>query len=228
MSHSNTILNQILKLFSRHEFERLACEHHEGAKLRTATRWSQLVYLLTGQLTKRDSLRDIVENMDAQSHRLYHLGSKRLPCSTLSRMNNTQSYKLYEALFFRLLTQCEKSQQKHKFRFKNKLFLLDASTIDLCLSVFPWAKFRQTKGAVKLHIGLDHDGFLPKFVTVTDGKTADITAGREMNAPKQASWFATEATPITNGTTSWAKTAFFRQSAEGKCSVSRGEATQCA
>ncbi len=141
--------------------------------MRPTTRRSQFVYLLTGQLTKRDSLRDIVENMDVQLHRLYHLGSKRLPHSTLSRMNNTQSYKLYEALFFRLLAQCEKSQQKHKFRFKNKLFSLDASSIDLCLSVFPWAEFRQTKGAIKLHVGLDHDGFLPKFITVTNGKTVD-------------------------------------------------------
>lgn len=184
MSHFNTILNQILKFFPRHEFEHLAQKHHDGAKLRTATRWSQFVYLLTGQLTKRDSLRDIVENMDAQSHRLYHLGSKRLPRSTLSRINNTQPYTFYEALFFRLLAQCEKPQQKHKFRFKNKLFSLDASTIDLCLSVFPWANFRQTKGAIKLHVGLDHDGFLPKFVTVTDGKTADITAGRAIDFPK--------------------------------------------
>lgn len=184
MSHSNTILNQVLKLFSRHEFEHLATAHHEGAKLRSATRWSQFVYLLTGQLTKRDSLRDIVDNMDAQSHRLYHLGSKRLPRSTLSRMNNTQSYKLYEDLFFKLLSRCEGNQTKHKFRFKNKLFSLDASTIDLCLAVFPWAEFRQTKGAIKLHVGLDHDGLLPKFVTVTDGKTADITEGRDVDFPK--------------------------------------------
>lgn len=184
MSHSNTILSQVLKIFSRHEFESLATKHHEGVKLRSATRWSQFVYLLTGQLTKRDSLRDIVDNMDAQSHRLYHLGSKRLPRSTLSRMNNTQSYKLYEDLFFKLLSRCEGNQTKHKVRFKNKLFSLDASTIDLCLSVFPWAEFRQTKGAIKLHVGLDHDGLIPKFVTVTDGKTADITEGRCVDFPK--------------------------------------------
>lgn len=184
MCHSNTTLSQILKLFPRHEFDRLTKKYHTGAKLRSGTRWSQFVYLITGQLTNRDSLRDIVENMDAQAHRLYHLGSKKLSRSTLSRMNNNQSYKLYEDLFFQLLAQCEKQQPKHLFRFKNKLFSLDSSTIDLCLSVFPWAEFRQTKGAIKLHIGLDHDGLLPKFVSITDGKTADITAGREIEFPK--------------------------------------------
>lgn len=72
----------------------------------------------------------------------------------------------------------------HDFRFKNSLYSLDASTIDLCLSIFPWADFRTTKGAVKLHVGLNHGGYLPEFVAITEGKTSDITAGRALNFPK--------------------------------------------
>jgi IS4 transposase len=72
----------------------------------------------------------------------------------------------------------------HNFRFKNPLYSLDASTIDLCLSAFPWADFRSTKGTIKLHVGLNHSGFLPEFVTITEGITSDITVGRTLNFPK--------------------------------------------
>jgi putative transposase len=99
-------------------------------------------------------------------------------------MNEDKPYALYEALFGRLLTRCQNKAPDHSFRFKNPLYSLDASTIDLCLSVFPWANFRATKGAVKLHVGLNHNGYLPEFVAITDGKAADITVGRTLNFPK--------------------------------------------
>jgi len=99
-------------------------------------------------------------------------------------MNEGKPYALYEALFGRLLTRCQTKTPGHDFRFKNALYSLDASTIDLCLSVFPWAQFRSTKGAVKLHVGLNHRGYLPEFVTVTDGKKSDITVGRTLKFPK--------------------------------------------
>jgi transposase len=129
-------------------------------------------------------LRDIVDNMSAQAHRLYHLGSTKLSRSNLSRMNENKPYALYEALFGRLLTRCQNKAPNHDFRFKNELYSLDTSTIDLCLSAFPWAEFRSTKGAVKLHVGLNHRGYLPEFVTITDGKKSDITVGRTLKFPK--------------------------------------------
>ncbi len=159
MAHSNTILSQLLKLVSRHEFESLAKIHHEGRSFRTASRWSQFVTLMMAQLSGRNSLRDIVENMAAQAHHLYHLGSAKLSRSNLSRMNNDKPYTLYEALFGKLLARCQPVVPRHKFRFKNLLYSLDASTIDLCLGVFPWADFRKKKGAVKLHVGLNHAGY---------------------------------------------------------------------
>ena len=184
MAHNNTVLSQLLKMIPRHEFESLAKQHHSGRSFRTASRWSQCVTLMMAQLSGRKSLRDIVENASSQAHRLYHLGSVKLSRSNLSRMNNEKPSALYEALFGKLLVRCQRTVPGHNFRFKNTLYSLDASTIDLCLSVFPWADFRATKGAVKLHVGLNHSGYLPEFVTITEGKTSDIEMGRTLQFPK--------------------------------------------
>ena len=184
MAHHNTVFSQLLKFVPRHEFETLAKQHHCGRSFRTASRWSQFVTMAMAQLAGRNSLRDIVENIAAQAHRLYHLGSAKLSRSNLSRINEDKPYALYEALFGKLLSRCQGMTPGHNFRFKNPLYSLDASTIDLCLSVFPWADFRTTKGAIKLHVGLNHAGYLPEFVTVTDGKTSDIEAGRALEFPK--------------------------------------------
>jgi len=184
MGHNNTVFSQLLKLVPRHEFESLSKAHHSGRSFRTASRWSQFTALMMAQLSGRTSLRDIVDNVSAQSHRLYHLGAKALSRSNLSRMNADKPHSLYEALFGRLLTRCQVTAPRHGFRFKNPLYSLDASTIDLCLSVFPWADFRQTKGAIKLHVGLNHNGYLPEFVTVTEGKDHDVKEGRKLDVPK--------------------------------------------
>ena len=184
MSHYNTVFSQLLKLIPRHEFDTLADQHHSGRAFRQASRWSQFVTLSMGQLSGRNSLRDILDNMSAQAHRLYHLGTAKLSRSNLSRINEGKPYTLYEALFEKLFSRCQGLTPGHTFRFKNPLYSLDASTIDLCLSVFPWADFRTTKGAVKLHVGLNHDGLLPEFVAITEGKEADVNIGRLLSFPK--------------------------------------------
>jgi len=184
MSHNNTVFSQLLKLVSRHEFETLAKQHHSGRSFRTASRWSQFVTMALAQLAGRNSLRDLVENISAQAHRLYHLGSAKLTRSNLSRINEGKPYALYKALFGKLLHRCQGMVPDHNFRFKNPLYSLDASTIDLCLSIFPWADFRTTKGAIKLHVGLNHAGYLPEFVTITEGKDHDVTIGRTLKFPK--------------------------------------------
>lgn len=184
MAHNNTVFSQLLKLVSRHEFESLAKQHHSGRSFRKASRWSQLVTMMMAQLSGRNSLRDIIDNASAQSHRLYHLGSAKLSRSNLSRINNDKPYALYESLFGKLLARCQSVVPGHNFRFKNSLYALDASTIDLCLDMFPWADFRTTKGAVKLHVGLNHAGYLPEFVTITEGKSHDVTVGRTLQFPK--------------------------------------------
>ena len=101
----------------------------------------------------------------------------------MARVNTEQPYTLYETLFGRLLARCQQRAPRHGFRLKNKLFAVDASTIDLCLAAFPWASFRRTKGAIKLHVGLDQAGHLPTFISVTDGKTGDVTVARTWTFP---------------------------------------------
>jgi len=180
MAHCNTILSQITSFISRHDFEYHANIHHKGQKFRSYNRWSQFMAMLIGQLSGRKSLRDITDNLKAQQKRLYHLGMKPTSRATLARVNEQQPASLYEKVFFQLLSKCQRVTPGHKFSFKNKLYLLDTTTIDLCLSVFPWAKFRKQKGAIKLHMGIDADGYLPTFMDMTDGKVHEINWAKEV------------------------------------------------
>ena len=186
MAHHNTVFVQLLRFLPRHELEAEARQHQRGQGLRVMSRWAQFVALGLAQLTGRQSLRDIVSNLSTQGRKLYHLGvGTTVSRSSLARVNAEQPYTLYETLFGRLLSRCQQCAPRHGFRFKNKLYAVDATTIDLCLAVFPWASFRRTKAAIKLHIGLDQAGHLPSFVSVTEGpaKTGDVKAARTWTFP---------------------------------------------
>lgn len=181
MSHHNTVFSQFLKLVPRHEFERLANAHHSGRSLRAISRWDQFVALMMGQLAGRQSLRDVIANLSAQAQRLYHLGCRTIARSTLARVNQTRSYELYESLFGLLYRRCRQQVRSgHGFRFKNKLFSLDASLIDLSLAIFPWADYNRKKSALKLHLGLDHEGYIPAFATITSAKCHDLDVARTL------------------------------------------------
>ena len=141
MAHNTTVFRQLLDLLPRHEFDAEAQQHQEGQRLRVMSRWAQFVALGLGQLGGLQSLRDIVGNLRAQPHKLYHLGVRAFVSrSSLARVNAQQPYTLYEALFGRLLARCQQRAPRHGFRFKNKLYAVDASTIDLCLAAFPWRR----------------------------------------------------------------------------------------
>lgn len=139
--------------------------------------------MLFCQLAQAKSLREISGGLASANGTLRHLGMKASPSkSTLSCANQKRPWELYRALFYRTLERCQSlAPGKYKFRFKNKLLSLDSSTVFLCLEMFPWAEFRQTKSAVKLHLLLDHDGYLPSFVHITTGKTHDVTVARHLN-----------------------------------------------
>ena len=107
MAHHNTVFAQLIKLVSRHEFEALAKTHHEGQRLRRMTRWDQFIALATAQLAGRTSLRDVVSNLKAQAHKLYHLGAQRVTRASLARVNERQPHTLYTALFGKLLARCQ-------------------------------------------------------------------------------------------------------------------------
>jgi len=184
LSHANTIFSQLLKLVPRHDFQSLAKQHHQGQALRKISRWDQFVSLAMAQLSGRQSLRDIEANMNAQTGSHYHLGVSRIAKSSLARVNENQPYTLYEALFEKLASRCGSCSPRHKFRFKNPLYSLDSSLIELSLAIFPWADHNRSKAAMKLHVGLDHRGHFPAFATITDGVRHDVPVGREFDFPK--------------------------------------------
>ena len=184
MSHSNTAFHQLLKPVLRHEFEGLAAKHHIGQKLRSASRWDQFIGMLMSLLSGRQSLRDIQSNLEAQQHNLYHLGAKPIAKSTLARLNDQQPAELYESLFYKLLHQLKRQPGKHKFRFKNPLYSMDASAIDLSLKLFPWAAHRDDTANVKLSVGLNHSTEVPEFVALSDGNENDMVEGRKFCFPK--------------------------------------------
>lgn len=184
MSHNNTAFHQLLKPLSRHDFERLAKQHHSGQKLRSASRWDQFIGMSMSQLSGRQSLRDIEANLAAQQDKLYHLGAKPIARSTLARLNEHQPAQLYEAVFYKLLHRCKRQPSNHKFRFKNPLYSLDASAINLSLKLFPWAAHRADTANVKLSVGLNHGNMLPEFVALSDGNENDMVQGRKFTFPE--------------------------------------------
>jgi hypothetical protein len=184
MAHCNTIFHQMLKLIPRHHFAKLEAEHGTGRKARSFSRWSQLVHVLSMQLTSRASLRDGIASLKARHKNLYHLGVQPVARSTFADANNKRPASFFAALFASMYRRCQPIAPKHKFKFKNKLYSLDATVVSLCLTLFPWASFRRTKAGVKLHTLLDHDGYLPAFVAITPAREHEVKKARALNFPK--------------------------------------------
>ena len=180
-----SIFSQILKLFSRGGFELAVKKHKAERHARGFTSWGQFMAMLFCQVGRAHSLREICGGLACCEGHLKHLGVPVAPKrSTLAYANEHRPWELYQTVFEQTLLKCQelvRSQGgRKKFRFKNKLMSLDGSIIDLSVSMFDWAKFRRTKGAIKLHLLLDHDGYLPSFAVVTEGKTSEIKVARTL------------------------------------------------
>ena len=184
MTHCNTIFHQMLKLIPRHQFEALEGHHCTGRKSRHFSRWNQFVHLMFMQLTGRASLRDGIQSMISRAPNLYHVGAKPVSRSTFADANNKRPASFYEALFEKVYQRCRVLSPRHKFKFKNKLYSLDATVIDLSIDAFPWASFRRTKSAIKVHTLLDHSGYLPAFAAITDGKNHESKVADSIHFPK--------------------------------------------
>lgn len=183
MNKFNNIFGQILKIFPRTRFEIFVKETDSSARTKGFSCWDQFVAMLFCQLGQAHTLREICGGLATALGKLKHLGLKKSPSrSTLAYANEHRPWQLYEKLFYFLLDICKNQfGKKHKFRFKNKLLSFDASIIELCLSVFDWAKFRRTKGAIKLHLLLDHAGYLPQFVNITHGKIHEVNILKKLS-----------------------------------------------
>jgi len=177
-----SIFAQLLQLFPRGKFQESVHQHQAERHARGFTCWGQFVAMLFCQLGQAKSLREICNGLMAIEGKLKHLGIEIAPNkSTLAYANEHRPWQLYQTVFEQLLAVCVSSAQgKKKFRFKNKLVSLDSTSIDLCASLFDWAKFKSTKGAAKVHLLLDNEGYLPCFACITDGKSHDITVARTL------------------------------------------------
>lgn len=184
MNRVCSIFSQILQFIPRLAFEAKVQEHKAERHARGFSSWTQLIAMLFGQLGHAQSLREITGGLAACEGKLRHLGVSEPPKrSTLSYANEHRPWQLYRSVFYDLLEHCrgEAAGHKRKFRFKHKLLSIDSTTIALSLSMFDWAHYKRSKGAVKLHLVLDHDGYLPQYGVVSDGKQADIDAAKKMS-----------------------------------------------
>jgi hypothetical protein len=165
-----SIFNQLLQLFPRTEFHGAVHVTKAERHARGFSCWDQFVAMLFAQLGCAHSLREICGGLASCEGTLAHLGATVPRRSTLAYANAHRPWALYQTVFYQVLARCREVAGTKPFRFKNKLLSLDATVIDLCAEMFPWAVFRRAKGAVKLHFTLDHDGYLPTFLVITDGK----------------------------------------------------------
>ena len=170
----HTIFNQILQLIYRYNFKKCVDRYNGDYYTKRLNCWQQFIVLLFSQARGLKSLRDIQLSLRSQQRKWYHLGLESVARSTLSDANNNRNCDIFKDIFCDLLAKCQSLAPKHKFKFKKPLYTMDSTLINLCLTIFPWAKYRKMKGALNLHTLLDHSGCLPSFITVTDGKCNDI------------------------------------------------------
>jgi hypothetical protein len=177
-----SLFSQLVALFSKRKFYQLVKDHQAERYCKGYSSWDHFVAMLFCQLAQAKSLREICGGLACTMGKLRHLGMKEPPNkSTLSYANSHRPWQMFRSLFYETVNMCKMSAPKNrKFRFKNKLLSLDATTISLCLALFPWAEFRRTKGAVKLHLLLDHDGYFPTYAYISNGKKHDVTIARKV------------------------------------------------
>jgi hypothetical protein len=178
MARFCSIFSQLLQLFPRVDFQKAVIETKAERHARGFTCWGQFVAMLFCQLGRAHSLREICGGLASCEGKLAHLGIEAPKRSSLAYANAHRPWELYQAVFYQLLDRCREVAGPKKFRFKSKLLSLDTTVIDLCADVFEWATFRRRKGAVKLHFTLDHDGYLPTVLVITEGKRHDLTVAR--------------------------------------------------
>ena len=181
MVRQASLFSQLIAFFNRNKFKNLVLAHKTERYSKGFKSWDQFVAMLFCQVAQAKSLREISGGLACCMGKLRHLGVCDAPSrSTLSYANKNRSWKLFRDLFYDTFDYCRKAcPGKHKFKFKNKLLSLDSTTISLCLNMFPWAKFRRTKGAVKLHLLLDHDGYLPSYAYISNGRKHEATFARK-------------------------------------------------
>jgi len=176
------VFSQFLRLLPRYEFQRIVEKYNGDYRTRQFKCWHQLNCMLFAHIRQEKSLRDIDIALNAHASKLYHIGIKQCPKSTLADANERRDYRIYEEFAKTLMQHARREYADTPLALDvdNAVYALDASVIDLTLSLFPWAKFRKTKGAIKLHAMIDLRGNIPAFLTITDGKVHDVKAAPQV------------------------------------------------
>ena len=170
----NTIFAQIVQLLSRDDFAKIVRAYNGDKYTKVLDCWQQLIVLLYGQIKELKSLRDIITSLSAHNDRWNDVGITNVARSTLADANADRTSEIFEKMFYKFLDRCRSIAPRHDFTIKMPVFTQDATLIPLCLSAFPWARYRKRKGALKLHMLLDHQGYLPSFIRMTDGKCHEV------------------------------------------------------
>lgn len=185
-----SLFTQIIALIDRNVFNKRVTQHESDKHNKGVNTWTHFVAMLFMQLAEAGSLRDISNGLRSATGNLNHLGIRKAPSkSTMSYINKHRSYEVFRDIYFDLLDRFEPSLQrrrKYAAHLKRKIFIMDASIIPLCLSLFDWAKFRTRKGALKLHAVLDYDTGLPAYAVMTDGKSHEINVARNTTFPAES------------------------------------------
>jgi len=172
------VFAQINSLVVRYEFDKCVNRYRGNHKIRDFSCWNQFLCMMFGQLTHRESVRDIATCLKAHQNKIYHLGIKQaISHSTITRANENRDWRIYADYARHLISIVRPlyaADKEFSDDLDNTVYALDSTTIDLCLSIFPWARFRKHKAAVKLHTLLDLRGNIPVFVDITDGKAHDV------------------------------------------------------
>ncbi|TCL53361.1 IS4 family transposase [Hydrogenispora ethanolica] len=178
MNIEKTVFAQLLSFIPRYEFDKCVTRYKGNYRVKTFTCWEQFIVMCFAQLTYRDSLRDIETCLHAMQTKLYHVGLRsKIARSTIADANESRDWHIFADFCHFLIGWAEKlyhDDDNFKLELKNAVYAVDSTTIDLCLSLFPWAKFRKNKGAVKLHTQLNLKTLLPKDIEITDGLCHDV------------------------------------------------------
>jgi hypothetical protein len=177
MNDGKYVFAQLTSFLPQRVFDSLVVKYSGNKYVRHFTCWNQLLCMVFGQLTNRDSLRDLIVALDAHSNKSYHLGfGKSITRSNLAKANERRNYKIFEEFAYHLINLARKKLANDTFEIKGKIYAFDSTTIDLCLSVFWWAKFRKTKGGIKLHTLYDITTQIPAFIHITEASVHDVNA----------------------------------------------------
>jgi hypothetical protein len=184
LSYHTTLFSQTLSFIPIHVFQKLERRHKTGRSSRKFGFKEQFTVMAFIHLAARRSMRDGLRCLEAAGSRLYHWGLKTVARSTFADANNSRPAAFFKDLFAEMYGLCAVKAPKHKFSFTSKLYSMDSTTISLCLSLFPWAKFRQGKGGIKMNTVLDHDGHIPAFVTIGEAKQHESRMAKALSLPK--------------------------------------------